>query len=162
GSDLASLAMRADDAGDHWILNGQKTWTSGANRSDWCGVLVRTDQNAPKRDGISFMMLTMHQPGIETRPIALIAGASPFCETLFKEAGAEKHGLRGPLNGGWTVGKRLLQHERQSQTGAASPLAAAPSREPLQDMAKRYVGVDAQGRLADPDLRARLCQHLMD
>ncbi len=161
GSDLASLATRAEDAGDHWVINGQKTWTSGANRSDWCGVLVRTDPNAAKRDGISFLMLTMHQPGVVTRPIALIAGASPFCETFFNDARAEKHELLGPLNGGWTVGKRLLQHERQSQTGAASPLAAAP-RESVQDLAKRYVGVDAEGRLADPDLRARLCAHLMD
>lgn len=162
GSDLASLMTRADDAGDHWIINGQKTWTSGADRSDWCGILVRTDPKAAKRDGISFLMLTMDQPGVVTRPIALIAGASPFCETFFNDARAEKHELLGPLNGGWTVGKRLLQHERQSQTGAASPLAAAPSRESLQDMAKRYVGVDAAGRLADPDLRSRLSAHLMD
>ncbi len=161
GSDLASLTTRAEDAGDHWIINGQKTWTSGADRSDWCGILVRTDPRAPKRDGISFLMLTMHQPGITTRPIALIAGASPFCETFFNDARAEKHELLGPLNGGWTVGKRQLQHERQSPTGAASPLAAV-SRESLQDLAKRYVGVDADGRLADPDLRARLSAHLMD
>ena len=162
GSDLASLATRAEDAGDHWIVNGQKTWTSGAHRSDWCGVLVRTDPRAPKRDGISFLILSMHQPGIVTRPIALIAGASPFCETFFNDARAEKNELLGPLNGGWTVGKRLLQHERQSQTGAASPLVASTGRESLQDLAKRYVGVDAHGRLADPDLRARLSAHLMD
>ena len=120
GSDLASLTTRAEDAGDHWVVNGQKTWTSGADISDWCGVLVRTDPDAPKRDGISFLMVDMDQPGIETRPIRLIGGASPFCETFFNDARAEKNEMLGPLNGGWTVGKRLLQHERQSQTGASS------------------------------------------
>jgi alkylation response protein AidB-like acyl-CoA dehydrogenase len=160
GSDLASLSTKAEDAGDHWVVNGQKIWTSGADISDWCGVLVRTDPTAAKRDGISFLMLTMHQPGVETRPIKLISGASPFCETFFTNARAEKDDLLGPLNDGWTVGKRLLQHERASQTGAA-PLAGGRS-ESLQDMAKRYVGTDAEGRLADLDLRSRLASHLMD
>jgi alkylation response protein AidB-like acyl-CoA dehydrogenase len=105
-------------------------------------------------------MLTMHQPGVETRPIKLISGASPFCETFFTNARAEKDDLLGPLNQGWTVGKRLLQHERASQTGA-SPFAGGRG-ESLQDMAKRYVGTDADGRLADSDLRTRLAGHLMD
>src|ERR1700748_1105260 len=78
GSDLASLQTKAVDAGDHWVINGQKTWTSGAQYSDWCGLLVRTDPSAKKHDGISFMLIDMHQPAIETRPIALISGASPF------------------------------------------------------------------------------------
>ncbi|MES2895374.1 MAG: acyl-CoA dehydrogenase family protein [Pseudomonadota bacterium] len=158
GSDLASLQMRCEDAGDHWVINGQKTWTSGAQYSDWCGALVRTDFAAKKHDGISFMLIDMHQPAIDPRPIALIAGASPFCETFFTDARAEKDGLLGELNHGWTVGKRLLQHERASQTGASGGGRATP----LQDIAKRYVGVDEQGRLADSDLRTRLTQHLMD
>ncbi|UTP38923.1 acyl-CoA dehydrogenase family protein [Phenylobacterium sp. LH3H17] len=158
GSDLASLQMRCEDAGDHWVINGQKTWTSGAQYSDWCGALVRTDFAAKKHDGISFMLIDMHQPAIDPRPIALIAGASPFCETFFTDARAEKDGLLGELNHGWTVGKRLLQHERASQTGASGGGRATP----LQDIAKRYVGVDDQGRLADSDLRTRLTQHLMD
>jgi alkylation response protein AidB-like acyl-CoA dehydrogenase len=160
GSDLASLATRAVDAGDHWVINGQKTWTSGADVSDWCGVLVRTDLEAPKRDGISFLMVDMHQPGIETRPIRLIGGASPFCETFFNDARAEKNEMLGPLNAGWTVGKRLLQHERQSQTGATSGLGGG-QRKSLKDHAKEYVGVDAEGRLADADLRMRLADHMM-
>jgi alkylation response protein AidB-like acyl-CoA dehydrogenase len=160
GSDLASLTTKAEDAGDHWLINGQKTWTSGADVSEWCGALVRTDPSAPKRDGISFVMFTMDQPGVRTRPIRLIAGASPFCETFFDNARAEKRDLLGKLNDGWSVGKRLLQHERASQTGA-SPFAGGP-REPLQDLAKRYVGTDTEGRLADPDLRIRLVNHLMD
>ena len=159
GSDLASLQMKCEDAGDHYVINGQKTWTSGAQYSDWCGALVRTDFSAKKHEGISFMLIDMHQKAIDPRPIALIAGASPFCETFFTEARAEKDGLLGPLNGGWTVGKRLLQHERASQTGASMGGGRAT---PLQDIAKRYVGTDEAGQLADPDLRTRLTRHLMD
>ncbi len=159
GSDLASLQTKCEDAGDHWRINGQKIWTSGAQYSDWCGALVRTDFKAKKHDGISFMLVDMHQPGVETRPIQLIAGASPFCETFFTDARAEKDAMLGKLNGGWTVGKRLLQHERASQTGASMG-GGRPI--PLQDIAKRYVEVDADGRIADTDLRARLTNHLMD
>ncbi len=158
GSDLASLQMKCEDAGDHWVITGQKTWTSGAQYSDWCGALVRTDPTAKKHDGISFMLIDMHQPAIETRPIALIAGASPFCETFFTEASATKDGLLGKLNGGWTVGKRLLQHERASQTGGST----GPKPLALHQVAKRYVELDAEGRIADSDLRTRLTQHLMD
>src|SRR6185437_7951796 len=158
GSDLASLQTKAVDAGDRWLINGQKTWTSGAQYSDWCGLLVRTDPAAKKHDGISFMLIDMHQPGIETRPIALIAGASPFCETFFTDAVAPKDALLGQLNVGWTVGKRLLQHERASQTGAIGGGRQAP----LPEIARRYCEVDAQGRLADLDLRSRLARHQMD
>ena len=161
GSDLASLTTRAVDAGDHWVVNGQKTWTSGADRAKWIGALVRTDLDAPKRDGISFLMIDMDQPGIETRPIRLIAGESPFCETFFNDARAEKNEMLGDLNAGWTVGKRLLQHERASQTGANSGFGGGP-RKSLRDLAKEYVGVDDAGRLLDADLRARLTTHMMD
>ena len=158
GSDLASLQTKAVDAGDHWTINGQKTWTSGAQYSDWCGLLTRTDPTARKHDGISFMLVDMKQPGIETRPIALIAGASPFCETFFTDAVAPKEALLGQLNVGWTVGKRLLQHERASQTGAIGGGRAVP----LNQIAKRYVAVDAEGRIEDQDLRTRLVRHEMD
>jgi alkylation response protein AidB-like acyl-CoA dehydrogenase len=118
GSDLASLATKAEDNGDYWLINGQKVWTSGADISQWCGALSSHRPSVKKRDGISFLMLKMDQPGVETRPIKLIAGASPFCETFFNDARAEKNDLLGALNDGWSVGKRLLQHERASQTGA--------------------------------------------
>jgi alkylation response protein AidB-like acyl-CoA dehydrogenase len=160
GSDLASLSTKAEDNGDQFVLNGQKVWTSGADISQWCGALVRTDSKAKKRDGISFVMLPMDQSGVETRPIKLIAGASPFCETYFNNAIAEKSDLLGKLNDGWSVVKRLLQHERQSQTGARGPSGAKPV--PLQEMAKKYVGTNADGTLADVDLRVRLASHLMD
>jgi alkylation response protein AidB-like acyl-CoA dehydrogenase len=158
GSDLASLQMRCVDMGDHWQIDGQKIWTSGAQYSDWCGALVRTDFSAKKHEGISFILIDMHQDAIETRPIKLIAGASPFCETFFTEATATNDALLGEINHGWTVGKRLLQHERASQTG----VSMGGKSTPLQDIARKYVGVDEAGHIADADLRTRLTQHLMD
>lgn len=158
GSDLASLQTRCEDKGDHWLINGQKLWTSGAQYSDWCGMLVRTDPTVKKHDGISFLLVDMHQDAIETRPIKLIAGASPFCETFFTNATAPKDALLGKLNEGWTVGKRLLQHERASQTGGAMGTRVTP----LDEIARRYVGADADGRIADADLRARINRHQMD
>ena len=160
GSDLASLTTKCEDAGDHWRVNGQKIWTSGAQYADWCGALVRTDTTR-KHDGISFLLIDMHQPAIETRPIKLIAGASPFCETFFTDARAAKDDMLGEINVGWTVGKRLLQHERASQTGAGG-MGGGGRATPLPDMAKSYVGVDDKGRIADSDLRTRVSRHLMD
>ena len=160
GSDLASLACKAEDKGDHWLVNGQKTWTSGADQAQWIGCLVRTDANVAKRDGISFLILDMDQPGIETRPIQLIGGASPFCETFFNDAVTDKDEMLGELNAGWTVGKRLLQHERQSQTSAGGGMGGS-SRLSLQELADRYIGRDEQNRVDDADLRSRIAEHLM-
>ena len=159
GSDLASLATKAVDQGDCFMVNGQKVWTSGADISQWCGAVVRTDPSAKKRDGISFVMLPMNQAGVETRPIKLISGVSPFCETFFNDARVEKTDLLGDLNDGWSVVKRLLQHERQSQTSARSAVSA--EKESLPAMAMRYAGTDAEGKLADADLRTRMVRHLM-
>ena len=158
GSDLASLQTRCEDKGDHWLINGQKIWTSGAQYSAWCGALVRTDPTAKKHDGISFLLINMRQPAIETRPIKLIAGASPFCETFFTDAVAPKDALLGKLNEGWSVGKRLLQHERASQTGVSMGGRATP----LEEIARKYVGEDGRGRIADGDLRTRMIRHIMD
>jgi alkylation response protein AidB-like acyl-CoA dehydrogenase len=116
GSDLAALSTKCEDAGDHWRINGQKIWTSGAQYADWCFCLVRTDTTR-KHGGISFVLIAMHQPGVETRPIRLIAGSSPFCETFFTDARVEKDDMVGPPGGGWAIGKRLLQHERSGQGG---------------------------------------------
>jgi len=156
GSDLASLQTKCEDKGDHWLVNGQKIWTSGAQWADWCFCLVRTD-TSKKHEGISFVLINMHQPSVEVRPIKLIAGNSPFCETFFTDARAEKDDMVGPLNGGWTVGKRLLQHERSGQGGGRMMAGAN-----VVDLAKSYIGLDDKGRIADPDLRSRIAKHMMD
>ena len=164
GSDLASLQTRAEDKGDHFLVNGQKIWTSGAQYADWCFCLVRTDPKAKKHEGISFLLIDMRSPGVEARPIRLINDTTPFCETFFTDVKVPKENLMGPLNGGWTIAKRLLQHERQGISGAQTGGAQA-STVPggsLDALARKYVGLDETGRLADADLRSRLTQHLME
>ena len=156
GSDLASLQTKCEDKGDHYLINGQKIWTSGAHLADWCFCLTRTD-NTKKHEGISFVLINMRQPGVLARPIRLIDDSTPFCETFFTDARAEKDDLVGPWNGGWTVGKRLLQFER---SGGGGP--AMDAGESLGDMAKRYIGVDEEGRLADLNLRADVTKSQMD
>ncbi|WP_333586887.1 acyl-CoA dehydrogenase family protein [Phenylobacterium sp.] len=160
GSDLASLQTKAEDKGDHFLVNGQKIWTSGGQWADMIFCLVRTDQTK-KHEGISFVVFSMHQPGVEVRPIRLIAGSSPFCETFFTDVKVPKENLIGPLNGGWTVAKRLLQHERSGMGGRAGE-GGGGKREALGLVAKKYVGEDEQGRLADPDLRTRIVMNDMD
>ncbi|HEY1707411.1 MAG TPA: acyl-CoA dehydrogenase family protein [Rhizomicrobium sp.] len=162
GSDLASLRTQAVDKGDHFLVNGQKIWTSGAQWADWCFCLVRTD-NTKKHEGISFLLIDMTSPGVETRPIKLISGVSPFCETFFTDVKVPKENLMGPLNGGWTVGKRLLQFERDGQGGNArgANFRGADSRS-VDEIAKAYTGTDGEGRIADKDLRSRVASHMMD
>jgi alkylation response protein AidB-like acyl-CoA dehydrogenase len=159
GSDLASLRTQCVDAGNHFVVNGQKMWTSGAQFADWCFCLVRTD-NSRKHEGISFLLIEMTSPGIEVRPIKLISGNSPFCEVFFTDVKVPKENLVGTLNGGWTIGKRLLQHERTSLS-SGSQVRFSSDGAPDQ-LAKTYIGADADGQIADPDLRARVAAHLMD
>lgn len=160
GSDLASVQTKACLSGENFILNGQKVWTSGAEWSDWCFCLVRTD-TSKKHEGISFLLLDMNQPGVEVRPIKLISGASPFCETFFTDAIAERKNLVGPLNGGWTIAKRLLQYERNGLTGAGTGGLGSGGRT-TEDLAFEYLGLDESGRLADQDLRTRLVTNAMN
>jgi len=163
GSDLASLQTRAEDKGDHWLVNGQKIWTSGANLADWCFCLVRTD-TTKKHEGISFLLIDMTTPGVEVRPIRLINGGSPFCETFFTDVKVPKNQLFGPLNGGWTVAKRLLQFERDNiSAGLGGGNIGAPAAVlTVEEAAKTYVGVDETGRIADHDLRRRIIEHKME
>ena len=160
GSDLASLSTRAEDHGDHFVVHGQKIWTTGAQFADWIFCLVRTDPSAPKHQGISFVLFSMHQPGVTVKPIRLISGASPFCETFLDGAIAQKEDLIGGLNKGWTVAKRLLQHER-SGIGA---LVAGGNREVGPDpaeLARAGVG-EPEGRIGDPWLRVEVAKLGMD
>jgi len=166
GSDLAGLRCRAEDRGDHFLINGQKTWTSGAQWADWMFCLVRTDPEAPKHRGISFVLLPMDQPGVSVRPIALISGGSHFCETFLDDAMASKEDLIGALNDGWTVGKRLLQHERSNQAGlmktAARPLPVGVTVDlDVVEVAREYLGCEA-GRLADTGLREAVLDWTLD
>jgi alkylation response protein AidB-like acyl-CoA dehydrogenase len=164
GSDLASLQTRCEDKGDHWLVNGSKIWTSGAQWADMCFCLVRTD-TAKKHEGISFLLIDMKAPGVEVRPIKLIAGASPFCETFFTDVKVPKENLVGPLNGGWTIAKRLLQHERSGLSGGGGGGGGGGMfgvGGSVPDLAKTYVGVDDKGRIADSDLRTRISAHDME
>ena len=163
GSDLASLRTKAEDKGDFFEVNGQKIWTSGAQFADWIFALVRTDFDVPKHEGISFVLMDMSQAGVSIKPIKLISGSSPFCETFFDNAIAQKTDLVGQLNRGWTVGKRLLQHERSGQGGLGQAGARRVVPEPkLAEVAKQYVGVDSTGKIADSQARREVTQFAMD
>ena len=162
GSDLASLATRCEDKGDHWLINGQKIWTSYADKADWCFCLVRTD-TTKKHEGISFVLIDMRYPGVETRPIKLISGDSPFCETFFTDVKLPKDAMVGKLNGGWEIAKRLLQYERQNISGGfGGGGGAGGAAGDLGQIALRYVGADDGGALADGDLRTRITRNKMD
>ena len=158
GSDLASLQTRAEDKGDHYIVNGQKIWTSYADKADWIFCLVRTDSAAKKHTGISFVLFDMATPGVSTKPILLISGASPFCETFFDNVRVEKHNLVGSAGGGWDVAKYLLTHEREMIGGIGERTAAKP----LGQQAADKLGLDATGRLADTMLRSRIAEFEVD
>ena len=136
GSDLASLQTRAEDKGDHFVVNGGKIWTSLAHFADWMFCLVRTDPKAPKHEGISFVLFPMEQPGISVNPLPLISGVSHFCQCFFDDVIAQKDDLVGEINKGWTVGKRLLQHERSNITTLAGAGAGlTPAERTLKELA---------------------------
>ena len=116
GSDLVSMQTFGEDKGDHWVVNGQKIWTSYADKADWIFCLVRTDKTN-KYQGISFLLFDMETPGVTTKPIKLISGNSPFCETFFDNVVVPKHQIVGELNRGWDVAKYLLGHEREMISG---------------------------------------------
>jgi len=163
GSDLASLSTKAEREGDHYIINGRKIWTSEATHGDYIFALVRTDNTAPKHDGISLILIDMDQPGVQVRPIRLISGNSPFCETLFEDARASVMDIIGPVNQGWTVGKRLLQYERSTHaginiSGAQSGVAETPLPEIFRDLLPTD---DTTGRILDDAKRSALLKWQM-
>lgn len=159
GSDLASLQTRAEDKGDHYLVNGQKVWTSYADKCDWIFCLVRTDTSV-KHEGISFLLIDMDDPGVEARPIKLISGSSPFCETFLTDVKVPKENLVGELNKGWTIAKRLLEHER-TMISSMNMGAGAASMGGMEVMAKEIFG-EENGRIANPSLRQAVAQHKMD
>jgi len=157
GSDLASLATKAEVRDDHFLVNGQKIWTSYADESDWMFCLVRTE-TSKKHTGISFILIDMASPGVSTRPIRLISGKSPFCETFFDNVKVPIGQLVGELNAGWTIAKYLLTHER-AMIGAIGERSLPP---PVGRFAVERLGRDALGRLDDPVLRAEIARFEVD
>ncbi|MGY6533542.1 acyl-CoA dehydrogenase family protein [Glycocaulis sp.] len=157
GSDLASLRTKGVKDGDEYIINGQKVWTSYADKSDWIFALVRTEADAPKHLGISFILIDMDTPGVSTKPIKLISGKSPFCETFFDDARAPVTNVVGKPGQGWDIAKYLLSHERagivsDTVAGGLNPVTAS-----------HQVGeVDEQGRIADPILRGDVARLTID
>lgn len=158
GSDLASLQTRAEDQGDHFLVNGSKIWTTGADRSDWIFCLVRTNPHVKKQEGISFLLIDMASPGVSTTPIELISGESEFCQTFFDNVRVPKSNLVGELNHGWSVAKALLVHERKlmAEIGGDSPRQEIAPVE----AARRYLEFSA-GRIADNQLRSDLVDYEM-
>jgi acyl-CoA dehydrogenase len=166
GSDLASLGTKADLRGDNYLINGSKVWTSYADKADWIFCLVRTDNDVPKHSGISFILFDMSSEGISTKPIQLISGSSPFCETFFDDVKVPAANLVGRLNEGWTIAKRLLQHERtmissfglasgQSDRGGTTSTVAS-----VEGAAMHYRG--DTDKLSDPVLRDKIAQFKID
>ena len=146
GSDLANVQTKGEDQGDHWLVNGQKIWTSYADKADWIFALIRTDRDAPKHKGISFLLIDMTDPGVEIRPIQMISGISPFCETFFSDVKVPKHQIVGEENRGWDVAKYLLTHEREMISASGlSPTGGRPLGAILSE---------TMGELNDATLRA--------
>jgi acyl-CoA dehydrogenase len=158
GSDLASLQCKAEDKGDHFLVNGSKIWTTAADRCDWIFCLVRTEPSVKKQEGISFLLIDMDDPGVSTTPIQLISGESEFCQTFFEDVKVPKKNLIGELHKGWSVAKALLVHERKlmSEMGSDSP------RQILQPnvAAMEYLEFE-DGKIADARLRSELVEYEM-
>ena len=158
GSDLASLATKAEDIGEHFLVNGQKVWTSYADKADWIFALVRTGPKEPKHDGISFLLIDMETQGVSTKPITLISGKSPFCETFFDDVKVTKANLIGELNAGWTIAKALLQHEREfiSKFGLASAMGSGGKD--IVSLAKKHLG-EENGKISNGFYRSEITAH---
>ena len=159
GSDLASLRTRAARDGDDFIVDGQKVWTSFADVSDWIFCLVRTDPDAGKHGGISFLLIDMNSPGVSTRRIKLISGASPFCETFFDGVRVPTSQVVGDVNGGWAVAKSLLNFERTT-IGSSIAAQLAEAETELVTLARRVCGPD-EGPLGDPQIRDDIARNAM-
>jgi len=159
GSDLANLKTKAEDCGDHFLVNGTKIWTTKADEADWIFCLVRTSDSTPKQAGISFLLIDMASDGVSTSPIPLISGESEFCQTFFDNVKVPKANLVGELDGGWAVAKELLKHERKMMA-AFEGMLEKPAME-LLELAHYAVGSDENGCLKDAELRSDISQHLM-
>jgi alkylation response protein AidB-like acyl-CoA dehydrogenase len=149
GSDLGNLGCRAVLDGDQWVINGQKVWTSAGHLADHIFLLARTDPDAPKHKGISFLLVDMRQPGVEVRPIKMISGESEFNEVWFTDATCPKHEVVGGINNGWAVAMTLLGFER-GESAATMPLRFQAELDRLVALARE------RGVAGDPLIRQRL------
>ena len=154
GSDLANVQTRAERVADEWVISGQKVWTSGAASSDWCFVLARTDPDAPKHRGLSFLLVPMRQPGIDVRPIVQITGDSQFSEVFFNEAKTAADNVVGAPGDGWQVAMGTLAFERGAST-LGQQMLFQNELDQVIDAAK------ANGKAADPVIRQRIAQAWM-
>jgi acyl-CoA dehydrogenase len=155
GSDLASLQTRAEDRGDHYLVNGSKIWTSYGDKADWVFCLVRTDNAAPKHEGISFLLFDMKSPGVTTKPITLISGKSPFSQLFFDDVRVPKENLVGEINRGWEIAKYLLTHEREMIGDMGTQSVS------LSELAKEHIGL-RNDMLVDPILRTDISRFTID
>jgi len=164
GSDLASLQARAVRDGDDFIVDGTKVWTSYADVSDWIFALVRTDPKAKKQEGITFLLIDMDSPGVSVSPIGLISGKSPFCETRFDGVRVPVRNAIGTIDGGWTVAKALLGHERSMIAdlfGGQGRGKRGSRGSMLAELAREYLEED-RGALGDPVLRDEIARCELD
>ncbi|MDC0389127.1 acyl-CoA dehydrogenase family protein [Flavobacteriaceae bacterium] len=157
GSDLANLQTKAEDKGDYFLVTGSKVWTSYAEKADWIFCLVRTDSSSSKHTGISFLLIDMASEGVSTRPIKLISGKSPFCETFFDSVKVPKANLVGTLNDGWTIAKYLLTHERQMIGG----IGETDKKLHISDEAINVMSKN-NGILSDTILRSKISEFEMN
>ncbi|MCP8690411.1 acyl-CoA dehydrogenase family protein [Marinobacterium sedimentorum] len=155
GSDLANIRTTARDQGDHFVVDGSKIWTSYGDQSDWMYALVRTDNSGSKQAGISLLVLDMHAEGVQARPIDLISGKSSFCEVFFDSVKVSKDNLIGPLNGGWTLAKKLLQHERSAMSKFGE--FSLPTHFDLMAILRDYLPVAKTASEVVLEARAQAC-----
>ncbi|HWP44676.1 MAG TPA: acyl-CoA dehydrogenase, partial [Blastocatellia bacterium] len=156
GSDLASLRTEAVRDGDHFILNGQKTWTSFGHYADWCFGVVRTDPDAPKHKGLTYMLIDMHSPGVKVRPLKQMTGESEFNEVFFENVRVPVENVVGQVNDGWNIAIATLMFERGT-LGASLQITFKHQIERLIEIARTS---DRNGRPAseDPVIRQKLAQ----
>ena len=152
GSDLASLRTKADDMGDHYLINGSKVWTSYADKADWIFCLVRTEPDAPKHLGISFLLFRMDTPGIEIRPLVDMTGDANFNEVFFTDVRVPKHQIVGQRGQGWQVANAILGHERGS---LATPDAAMNRLNGVKRL-MREESINGEPIMSNPVFRDRL------
>lgn len=162
GSDLAGLKCRAEDKGDHYLVNGTKLWTSFADRCDWIFCLVRTDPEAvPKRAGISVLLIDLESPGASVTPIKLINDTSEFCQTFFDNVIVPKENLLGEINKGWDVVGTVLRYERKLMS-AGGMMTKDHANINLVELARKYIGNDKNGQLLDHCIRDSISHYLMN